>query len=1058
VARSGESWAACSLSGCVDMAGAGDKPDWFGETVTVGANVDAMLKNGEWLKGEVIEETRHEVTIHFLGWDKLYDVVLPRRGDRIAEFDTKTEGRDTRKQVGADRSFAVSDEVLTPYETKIDEILSGAASESEALLFVRRDLSDFVAQTLSSRIPAGLFDRVNRGFVHRVIRLCCFYLATCEGETKVPPAIMVQLNRVFLGDERCNDFFEDAGQGVRGDVPEGDEFMGFAARLPPGGASKLVVENVNVFYAYGGHELLIRRIDDPVNLIPLPDLKLICQSVFHSLWRVFSPPFVQHVWPRVVRAVFNRLKRMTEKELRANDYPSLVKRGEIGFFIMASQVWLTQPDIVCREARADRPLPHEDSLEETIDVMLSKLEMFIASRQTRVPSLPLRLKGLNHVKESVETACESEGVNLGDAGVEEDEYGYSMYGNQRRPRGKWDPHLRKYVVPKPNHFTGEVLADYIVQTNLVDAVLGRVAENEDGDLAELIEPASVESVPLASLRPIAGDAFHDFTMRGIMPYDAKLEGICVDRPRVLAEAATLAGLGSKGVAASGAGRQESSSAAAAASASASASAASALEGVSSQEPPPKRKAPPLGPHEKLIPPLTTILLFLAKYNRLERSHLDALWATNPGARDESLRRAVFDAVSKLATLLDADLLSLLYERIAATPLDHLDDATMSLIKSFTLAVLDTVDEAELEASIASKGRAATAEALEAQLHAFPLYWRIIVEAEKVDKDIVAMAMKDLVESFQASSTAARLLLMLNLRRCVSHIADGTAAARASELAQNVLSRIPVAPTEAAGDWTRGTVIQSLQEDYDVVGLLITSLETLRAQALKSAASLGLEPSYLVEDDRPRPLEGKVMAGSELYSAGVQGRLAFVGFLLKESAHTSLGWERFSKLWELFVSKFLTSADRSGFFDWLKETQFGTDAALAGVLSDEEVTKVFNTMLCQDSVMRFSAMTMSDLNCFMAFFVHVNSQAGNLSASATALDAMRTCKLDMIGLPAVWSILQSATRDPVWRAAADFLVQLYIKLHPTKGPLGEEAWESFLHGSMDNARELIQELK
>lgn len=112
---------------------AGDEPDWFGETVVAGMKIDAQNLARDWLKAEVVEVHRHDAVVHFLGWEKVYDRFLPLRSDLMAEYDTKTEGIDTRGSLDGDEDFEVSAAALAPYMLKIDGILSGAATRAEAV-------------------------------------------------------------------------------------------------------------------------------------------------------------------------------------------------------------------------------------------------------------------------------------------------------------------------------------------------------------------------------------------------------------------------------------------------------------------------------------------------------------------------------------------------------------------------------------------------------------------------------------------------------------------------------------------------------------------------------------------------------------------------------------------------------------------------------------------------------------------------------------------------------------------------------------------------------------
>ena len=1135
----------------------GDKPDWFGESVAVGDKVDAQNRNGVWWKGEVVEVTRHDVVVHFDGWDKLHDTFVPKRSDMIAPYDTETEGVDTRGTITADAEFEVSEESLRPYVEKIDSIISREASPAESELFIRRDLSDCVAQVLSLKLPEEVHPAVN-SFVRAVIRLCCFYLATHPLEEKLPSAIMVQLNRVFLGDDRCNTFFTDTCHAMRGDVADAAKYAGFAAKLPPGGASVMFTENLNHFFAFGGHELLIRRIDDERDPLPLEELAVVLQACIYTPWRLYNNGWVKHVWPRIVTAVTNRLQRMDEAELRKHDKESLLARGGIAQLLSSTHRGLLKPQIEARGAPiANLPEAHPDPLPVALPGVLERTWAGLAARQLRVPSLPIRLKGLTYARELVRLVSSAEGAGAADDLDDDDDgfgqggsssfsylgggvggygggygsgYGGSYGGSYGRIGGRsgygsnygyGGRGQSTYGAPKPQFFTGPTLAEFFDKANVVQAVLGQVDENQDADLHAILERATPDSdvVPLSSLAPCATAEWEADMIKGVLPFSEEDEELARDRVKALLAHSGVSPAKDGGAepqagptaAASGAAAAAAaSSAAGAAAASAAGPSATADDAGASHTGGrrTKKRAGKLGPHEKLVAPLAVIMLFMAKHGALRRKHLDALWAANPGPKDESLRRAIFAAVGQLSAHLEEEMLGALYERITATPLDQLDDSTMDLVKSLSTAVLGSHDTAAAEAASTAAERAAETDKLEAAVHGVALYWRIITAspAAAVPAEIVAMAMDNLVELCAGEGALSRLLLRRNLQRCISHIAEGKSTAHAAELARRILEKVPVtaggdepfefgenaaadagaelaaaaaadadadagadadADTDAdenakadapkAPEWTRSRVIQLLQEDDDVIGLLLASLEKLRLAAAESLAAAGMCPAHEDDDAADREAEASIKAGSEPFAEGVAQRLAFLGFLINQSSATRLSTAQFTFLWKSFVEANVTRQSRSQFFSWLTEAQFGTTAG-SGLMSDAELRSVFETKFCNVESMRFAAMRESDMGCMLRCFLKVNLDSGKLAGAMSAIDSMRSKVLDLDGMDALWHVATAASHEPTWRSASDIIVGCFMKLHPVDGPSPDDARSAFLAEIKERIRSPVKQLE
>jgi len=972
---------------------------------------------------------------------------------------------------------------------------------------MKRDLSEAVAQVLSSFVAPELFDDVS-SFVHSVVRLCCFYLATTPAEEKLPPSVIQQLARVFLSDERCNTFFTDKSHALRGDVPEAAEYRGFAARLPPGGASTLFVTNVNVLYGYGGFELMIRRIDDEVDPIGMDEVGTFL-GFLGIAWRNYTPEFVRDVWPRIVRASLNRVLRMNEAELRVYKKEKLLSPDEL-----VTAVKLIEAALTKAPKTRHYPDAHVSCLEPAMDAQLERTWAGLAARQLRVPSLPIRVEAVDALRALVRLIPEEAGAPdffAGDddaAGARGGGYGSSYgssygggygssyssgYGTRGYNRGYNRQNAYDLAPLEAVFFTGPTLARFLNEANVVQAVLGQVDENQDHDLAALIEPATEpgSAVPLALLAPRAGTEWADLAMQGILPFDEAQEGRCRDRVTTLREAAAAVGAPAHaepqpGVAAGGAAAAGAAAGgAASASASHAAPAAAALAAPESGSRRGRRttkRASRLGPHEKLVPKLSGLMLFMAHHGELERSHLDALWAANPGATDESLRRAIFEAIGKLSSHLDPEMLAALYALITETPLAQLDDTTLDLVKSLSAAVLAAQPEAAAAAASTAEERKAEAARLEATVAGIGLFWRVIEAPPSagVAPDLVSMAMSHLVDVVSEEGAPARLLLSHNIARSISFIAEGRAAAKAAELAAMLLACVPAhaalasaaaavdpnAPAAASDDeaggppsepWTRSSVIASLQRDSDVLGLLLRSLADFHRAAEASMAAAGIPPAFDDVTDASRAKDATVKSGTELYAEGVQQRLSFLAYLLMQSSETRITEEQLGALWGLFVERALTRLDRATFFTWLKGAQFnrGFDG---GLVDDAGLERLLVGRFCSDAAMRFRAAREADLACVLRVVNEVNLRDGVLSGVPSSVTSLRTKSLELKGIEALWGIITQAEHADTWRAAADSLVQYYTQLFPESGPTLEEASNTFLHDIMERVRLPVKTLE
>jgi len=352
-------------------------PRWAPSQLKVGDWFDCKDSYEQWQIAKVVAITESGLSVTYKGLSKYYDEVVPKSLARAAELGTHTSGSTVYAMQGT--SMVDKLDAFVSMAARVDQFIGGTMPPEELDQFVKADLPNLLELALSSRCGAGLADGVYN-FMRKAIEFVVFQL---RNPAALDRKTVQMFERIMLADDNCN-FFVCTYGAVRPTQAEAEGVDGKFMSLPEGGASRYYVGSVNYFGELDGFELLIKRLDQRDPMIPMTE----AASYMDVLWvcKFCSTKFmIEDVFPRFRRALFDRIKEMTDLELRDVD------RNMFGTVMQKLEELLRT--VMKR---------HRGVTTENADETMESMALVIAHRMLVCPYMSLRLKGLSDIKDMLE--------------------------------------------------------------------------------------------------------------------------------------------------------------------------------------------------------------------------------------------------------------------------------------------------------------------------------------------------------------------------------------------------------------------------------------------------------------------------------------------------------------------------------------------------------------------------------------------------------------------------------------------------------------------------------
>lgn len=284
--------------------GAMEDDKWDPEALEVGDVVDCQDSVRKWCVATVVERKEDKVRIRYKGWGARWDDTLPVTSNRIAKAGTKN-AQAGPKRVKQGDDWPIEEKEIVDYEEKVSDLLAGKFDEETAAKVENVQLLDWVERNMqANHVPEESKDRVNDSF-KRVYEVICWRLKRFTHA--VPKPVMAMWNQLMLGDTKAYWFFQKGG----GCVPDSDlgrAVAGEFGRLPPSGASRFFVDNINKFGQEGGFEAALERLAiRDVELSPISEV-LVMTKLLSICRYCYNPDFAKPYFTKYIPAFLDRIR------------------------------------------------------------------------------------------------------------------------------------------------------------------------------------------------------------------------------------------------------------------------------------------------------------------------------------------------------------------------------------------------------------------------------------------------------------------------------------------------------------------------------------------------------------------------------------------------------------------------------------------------------------------------------------------------------------------------------------------------------------------------------
>lgn len=407
-----------------------------------------------------------------------------------------------------------------------------------------------------------------------------------------------------------------------------------------------------------------------------------------------------------------------------------------------------------------------------------------------------------------------------------------------------------------------------------------------------------------------------------------------------------------------------------------------------------------GSHEQVVKRSPPILKFLASNNSLTVSHINLLWSSAT-EKHEELVRIVYDTLADVAQSLSDNQLEALYERIKEKPLSEYQEFDLQFLCTFTVNAVS--------ASMRRQGPVKS-------WFGVDILWRMLQDDAKVPDIVSDLASVMLCNLLGQPTFASQKVVYLD--KCLTGLQKGESSLQCLRLTK-ILAQMWEVYDNRMDVMALSDLIQTLEDKFSLLNLLLVEATRHNVQA----------QNYLVakRDNDTNPNDFTLPNSRHSHSSHMTAILEFLDYILSNSSLVLLK-PHLSTLWEVFVSRSVSSQDPKLLLQWLKACiSFTYDKRRCKALSLEGVEYVFNDLLSSAAKLDLTRLPMDGYYCFESYFLHINSQAGFLQLPSHATKHMTVTDFNKLrGMNALWRMVEHCGVSEVAAASSKLLVTMHIR--------------------------------
>lgn len=414
-----------------------------------------------------------------------------------------------------------------------------------------------------------------------------------------------------------------------------------------------------------------------------------------------------------------------------------------------------------------------------------------------------------------------------------------------------------------------------------------------------------------------------------------------------------------------------------------------------------------GVHFELISRSKDILRVLSEFRRFGEEHINLMWSAAVGkGKQERITDTIYDLFDHLTKDLEPELVAFLVQKIRDTRV--FDVKTLNLMKTLTLhQLLEDEDE-------------------ERCIGGLQLYWDIIQDDHFISREISEEAtnhLKEIVVRNRCEKYRKNFTAM-----CTKNIQQSSSVPQSLKLLLEIFDTFPASGV----DEDRGSLIEGLQQDFNIIDLFFTDLVIYKQKALEKIEKNRKEsalrdnqapssPSLRPEAKEELDLGKQTLVGVEPHTKQIKTRLKFLYYILKHSTLT-LPLDHLNTLWDCVIGNGLTPKEKDLGLNWLIKA-CGSRSVFDQSVMEEATKLIFESKLC--TALDHASLSLAGLTCFMEYFRYHNCAQGKLHKIIPSWPRGQSPtyivrNVDLIGLKALWALVLRVADEEV---AVDAIAEL-----------------------------------
>lgn len=418
-------------------------------------------------------------------------------------------------------------------------------------------------------------------------------------------------------------------------------------------------------------------------------------------------------------------------------------------------------------------------------------------------------------------------------------------------------------------------------------------------------------------------------------------------------------------------------------------------------------------HSEIIKRASPIFGFLARRNAISIGVLDVLWKCRQD-KDEDTAVAIYEVIKTMATLLGADDLQFIFDKINKSFLEKYDDKLLTFMKDFTNNILSSnftkIEDEVASTHVPDPVHDSTTGNLfipnDPKLYFLPTFWSLMQDESSTTQAQAIMCLKYLKELLICRSCEEYRPQFLYL--CIDNLRRHRSVPQSLELATYLLSMTNMKHNNSkisASQW-----ITKLMKNDNLFAIFIEDCENYEKLVGEYCKKKGK-----VDEDT-------VIVRKQKHSYNLDKRLSFFEYIMKHiDEEFKLGDENIQRLCDLYIDNAGSEFDTMAFLNSFSSKEEGR---LPTYVFNIKETRLFFTIIYR-SRSKLMHIGLPYYKCFATYFKMINLEPKSIAISEEKIVVLEFDKL--LGMDQLWDCVRCCEHQDTLKLFIDLLITLYTNL-------------------------------